>query len=88
MDVLRHVKATQAEWKLKLGDEWNNEMNLVFTNEYGGHLTGSGVYKALKTIVASLGLDAVRFHDLRHSFVLFALQSGDSIKEVPGTWAI
>ncbi len=82
MDVLRHVKATQAEWKIKLGDEWNNEMNLVFTNEYGDHLTGSAVYKALKTIVAGLGLDAVRFHDLRHSFVLYALQCGDSIKEV------
>ncbi len=82
MDVLRHVKATQAQWKLNLGNEWNNEMNLVFTNEYGGHLTGSGVYKALKTLVTDLGLDAVRFHDLRHSFVLYALQSGDSIKEV------
>ena len=33
-------------------------------------------------IVAGLGLDAVRFHDLRHSFVLYSLQSGDSIKEV------
>ena len=82
MDVLRHVKASQAQWKLNLGNEWNNDMNLVFTNEYGGHLTGSAVYKALKTIVAVLGLDAVRFHDLRHSFVLYALQSGDSIKEV------
>jgi len=82
MDVLRHIKATQAQWKLNLGKEWNNEMNLVFTNEYGGHLTGSAVYKALKTIVAGLGLDAVRFHDLRHSFVLYALQCGDSIKEV------
>ncbi|MDD3921532.1 MAG: site-specific integrase, partial [Eubacteriales bacterium] len=82
MDVLRHVKATQAQWRLTLGREWHNDMNLVFTNEYGGHLTGSAVYKALKKIVSSIGLDDIRFHDLRHSFALYALQNGDSLKEV------
>ncbi len=44
VDVLRHVKAIQAQWKLNLGNEWHNDMNLVFTNEYGSHLTGSAVY--------------------------------------------
>ena len=57
-------------------------MNLVFTNEYGVHLTGSAVYKALKTIVCGMGLDAIRFHDLRHSFALYALQNGDSLKDI------
>ena len=55
MDVLRQVKATQAQWKLNLGKEWNNEMNLVFTNEYGGHLTEARVYKALKTNCSRTG---------------------------------
>jgi len=82
MDVLRRVKATQAQWRLALGQEWHNDMNLVFTNEYGVHLTGSAVYKALKKIVCGLGLDAVRFHDLRHSFALYALQNGDSLKDI------
>ena len=80
MDTLRHVKAVQAQAKLVLGGEYDNPMNLVFTHPSGQHLTGSGVYKALKTIVKQLGLDAIRFHDLRHSFALYALQNGDSMK--------
>lgn len=80
--ALRRVKAAQAQWKLRLGSEWNNPMNLVFTNECGGHLTGSAVYKALKTVVKRIGMDGIRFHDLRHSFALYALQNGDSLKDV------
>lgn len=82
MSVLRRVKAQQAEWKLALGGEWQNRFNLVFTYPNGKHMTGSAVYKALKKIVAELGLDAIRFHDLRHSFALCSLQNGDSLKEV------
>lgn len=82
MDTLRHQKAVQAQAKLSMGCDYANPMNLVFTHENGQHLTGSGVYKALKTIVKRLGLDSIRFHDLRHSFALYALQNGDSIKEL------
>lgn len=82
MDVLRRVKVEQAQQKLALGSDYGNPMNLVFTHEDGCHLTGSGVYKALKTVVKGIGLEAIRFHDLRHSFALYALQNGDSIKEI------
>jgi Site-specific recombinase XerD len=82
MDALRHVRVAQAQAKLALGSEHDNPMNLVFTHPNGQHLTGSGVYKALKTIVKRLGLNDIRFHDLRHSFALYALQNGDSLKEI------
>ena len=29
IDMLRHVKATQAQWKIALGKDFNNPMNLV-----------------------------------------------------------
>ena len=57
-------------------------MNLVFTNDFGGHLVHLTVYKHFKDIVKSLGLDEARFHDLRHSYAVVAIESGDDIKTV------
>ena len=57
-------------------------MNLVFTNEIGGHLTHGTVYKNFKRIISDLGLPEARFHDLRHSYAVAALQSGDDVKTV------
>lgn len=82
MEVLRYVKAHQAEWKLRLGSEWQNDMNLVFTHEDGKHLVGNTVYVRFKNIVKRLGLDAVRFHDLRTSCGLYARENGAGIKEI------
>ena len=59
-----------------------NEWNLVFTNETGGHLTHRTVYKGFKASVRALGLDGVRFHDLRHTFAVASLEAGDDIKTV------
>ena len=59
-----------------------NEWNLVFTNEIGGHLTHRTVYKGFKASVRALGLDGVRFHDLRHTFAVASLEAGDDIKTV------
>ena len=79
---LQDIKATQAQWKRDLGNEHHNDMNLVFTNPYGGHLTGSAVYKALKRVLQGLGLDEAHFHSLRHSFFVYAYESGYSMKEI------
>lgn len=59
-----------------------NEWNLVFTNEFGGHLTHRTVYKGFKASVRALGLDDIRFHDLRHTYAVASLEAGDSIKTV------
>ena len=40
------------------------------------------VYKYFKDVVRELGLDEERFHDLRHSYALISLESGDDIKTV------
>ena len=52
----------------------------VFTDRKGRHLTINMLYKPFKKIVAAMGLGDMRFHDLRHTYALLALQSGCDIK--------
>ena len=68
--------------RLLAGEAWNNLWNLVFTNELGGHLCHCTVYKKFKAIVRELGMPEERFHDLRHSFAVASIESGDDIKTV------
>ncbi len=82
MKVLRKQQKEQIENQLKAGSLWNNKNNLVFTNEVGEHLAHFTVYKHFKKIVKKLGLDYIRFHDLRHSYAVASLQSGDDVKTV------
>ena len=70
------------EWRLAAGPAWNNPLNLVFTDELGGHLKHRTINNHFKKIVASIGLENTRFHDLRHSYAVNALQAGDSVKAV------
>jgi integrase len=80
MNLLHQQRTRQKEWQLRASGAFENDMNLVFTTALGRHLVAFTVYRNLKEIVRSLGLDAVRFHDLRHTFALFSLQNGDDIK--------
>ena len=54
----------------------------MFTDEIGGHLKEYTVYRDFKKIAASIGMPEARFHDLRHSYAVAAIKSGDDIKTV------
>lgn len=82
MDILRKHRAAQAAAQLRAGALWRNPDNLVFTNEIGGHLVAWTVTKKFKRIVAGIGRPDARFHDLRHSYAVAAIRSGDDIKTV------
>lgn len=84
MQLLRDRKLQQYEHKEKAGAAWDNPMNLVFTNELGGHLIPQTVVRHFKEIVTSIGRPDARFHDLRHSYAVASLRSGDDIKTVQG----
>ena len=84
MQLLRDRKLQQYEHKEKAGAAWSNPMNLVFTNELGGHLIPQTVVRQFKEIVSSIGRPDARFHDLRHSYAVASLRSGDDIKTVQG----
>ena len=60
---------------------WENT-GYVFTNALGQHLKTHTVYKNFKAVVKELGYENTRFHDLRHSYAVASIKSGDDIKTV------
>ena len=82
MDLLKQQRRRQLEWQLRAGPAWANEWNLVFTNQVGTHMMTRTIYNNFKQVVASIGMPNVRFHDLRHSYAVAAIRSGDDIKTV------
>jgi len=83
MALLRRQQSRQAEWRLRAGPAWEDS-GLVFTGELGHHLSAYVVYKNFKCLAASIGCPEARFHDLRHSYAVAAIKSGDDIKTVQG----
>ena len=83
MALLKQHKSEQAKQRLKVGKLWGNTA-LVFTDEIGRPLTKATVYRAFKKAAAEIGCPDARFHDLRHSYAVDAIRSGDDIKTVQG----
>lgn len=80
--LMKDVRRQQLRWRLQNARCWNNPMNLVFTDELGGHLMPHTVYHRFKAIVEAMGCPDVRFHDLRHSYAVAAIRAGDDVKTV------
>ncbi len=83
MAQLKRLRTKQAEQQLKSGPLWHRS-DLVFTDALGNHLTKPTLYRAFKKAAASIGRPDARFHDLRHSYAVAAIRSGDDIKTVQG----
>lgn len=83
MAYLKQRKLAQLEDRVRAGAMWHNS-NLVFTDEIGRHITKPTLYRAFKKVAASIGRPDARFHDLRHSYAVAAIRSGDDIKTVQG----
>lgn len=81
MALLKQHRAIQAAQRLRAGKLWEDS-GFVFTDELGHHLTNSTVYRAFKRAAAEIGRPDARFHDLRHSYAVAAIRSGDDIKTV------
>ncbi len=81
-DYLRAERALQLQNRLKAGSAWDNEWNLVFTNEVGMHYGVHTFYREFKKIVAEIGRPDARPHDLRHTCATAAIASGADIKSV------
>ena len=79
--ILRNIKTKQLENRLRYRECWVNS-DFVFTDDFGKHLSASSVYKAFKKVVEEIGSPDTRFHDLRHSYAVAAIKSGDDIKTV------
>jgi integrase len=65
-----------------VGTDWQNEFDLVFTNELGHFIVPYTANKRFKRIATKLGRPDARFHDLRHTYAVTSLQEGDDVKTV------
>lgn len=83
--ALRRQKARQAAEKLAAGTAWQDQRGLIFTNEVGEPLRPDAVSRDFHATVKRLGLQPVRFHDLRHSAASLMLAAGVPLKVVSET---
>lgn len=83
MDILKKRRTDQAADRQLAGDAWKDS-DLVFTDELGDYLRPWTPYRAFKRAAAAIGRPDARFHDLRHSYAVAAIRSGDDIKTVQG----
>lgn len=81
VQLFRLQKLKQNGMRLEAGDCWE-ENNLIFSNQTGGFLSYRTVYDCFKRIVDKIGSPSTRFHDLRHTYAVLAIKSGDDIKTV------
>lgn len=79
--VLQEVKRKQLENRLRCGPVWEDS-GFVFTDELGRHLKHQTVYLDFKKVMEDIGSPDTRFHDLRHSYAVASIKSGDDIKTV------
>lgn len=82
MDALRKQKGLQEQWKTEAGGLWDNPYDLVFTTELGRYINNKTLYMNFKRVMKTVGLDSLRFHDLRHTYAVNSLRAGDDIKTV------
>lgn len=81
MELLWKTKQSQNANRKTWGKAFQ-ENDLVFTDEFGNRITPQALYRAFKIIVTESGMPMVRFHDLRHSYAVISLKSGDDVKTV------
>lgn len=81
VSALRQAKRKQLENRLRYGECWA-DTGFVFTDELGHHLKPKTIYSAFKKVMEAIGSPEMRFHDLRHSYAVASIRSGDDIKTV------
>ena len=81
MEMLRKTKQTQDGYRKEFGELFKDS-GFVFTNEIGSRVTPQALYRAFKLVVTELDMKDVRFHDLRHSYAVVSLKTGDDVKTV------
>jgi integrase len=73
--ALEQHRLYQQTLREKAGDKWR-EMDVVFSNIYGGYMEAANLHEAFKKILKEAELPDIRFHDLRHSAATILLGMG------------
>lgn len=82
LGAIQKQHVNQLKQRMAAGALWDNDFNLVFTNDFGRPLNRRTVYKHLKRVLQSCGMGDYTFHSLRHSFATISLENGDDTKTV------
>ena len=75
-------KKRQEENAKLAGELWDNEWNLVFTNDLGRYIIPMTFYKHFKRIAEKIGRPDLRPHDLRHTLATVAIAIGSDVKSL------
>lgn len=82
LDALKEERDRQQKNRAIFGNAWNNQWNLVFTDEFGKYLVRRTVDKHYKVILEKSGIADHRFHDMRHTFAVSMLDAGEDLKSL------
>lgn len=82
MQKLHAWKIAQAKERLALGGKWTDTENLIVTDPTGSAPSMSAFDRMFKKTLHDAGLAAMKFHSLRHSYVIAALRNGGALKAV------
>lgn len=83
IDALRRQKKRQAAERLRAGERWRNEWDLVFTDCYGGHLRPNNVTRRdLARILLRAKIENVTLHAFRHTHAAALIAMGEDIKTI------
>lgn len=80
--VLRQHRARQNEWRLHMGSQWNNSLDLVTVKPDATPIHPDTVSDTFDRRVKSAGLPKIRLHDLRHTWATLALEANVPVKVV------
>lgn len=82
MTALKDELRNQQDNKMYADDVWENKFNLVFTTESGQPISRQNLNLHIKKVLKRANLPDIRFHDLRHTYAVNAIQAGDDIKTI------
>jgi integrase len=85
VDVLRAHRMRWANEKLRLGDRWLNDWDLVFVGPQGEPLHAKNVWREWRRILKAAELPVIRPHDLRHTAGTLLREQGVDIKVIQET---
>ena len=83
MKILQQRKAEQAQQRLLAGSAWDTTLEgLVFTNALGQHYSHNTLTHNVRRFGEKIGVEGLRFHDLRHTYAVSSIRAGDDIKTI------
>ena len=82
VDALRQHRDRQTWERQRAAGAWEADWDLVFCDELGRPLDGTGITRQFQRHLDRLGLPRQRFHDLRHAAATFLIAQGEPIRLV------